>query len=429
MEKNVIEKYELIDGHAVIDENYNIITANEEMYRFIGISVHCSVIDIIHQVDLDDFIDVANCLREGQNKDMVIRMRRSDNSYRWMLIHLARYQFISAETSFEYLEMHASDILALQKQNGSLQNTLQNFRHLLAMENELFFTYDYQTHIYQINNFIDNEIHNIVEMNVYEFRDILTKEHFISEDSAEEFEAYCGDLEKGTVSYTHIFKTNFLTKKSEYDAAEFRGMTIYDNSRPRKAVGSIRNLTNSNGIYSNIHTYQHNGNKECMSYDDVRQFCNNNILYNPHCELTLVLMEMDRWPELLKDLGSTAAERLYTTTLSTTRQMVGYRGIVCELQKNLICIAIRDINSEVSLRSFLEALRNQITWNNQLTNAYRDVTFSIGVARYPQNGKDLSNVHRKLVRALEIAHERGHNRYIIYREHLHGELPEMTENS
>ena len=29
IEKNIIEKYELIDGHAIIDMNYNIITANE----------------------------------------------------------------------------------------------------------------------------------------------------------------------------------------------------------------------------------------------------------------------------------------------------------------------------------------------------------------------------------------------------------------
>lgn len=423
MEKNVIEKYELIDGHAVIDADYNIITANEEMYRFIGISVYCSVIDIIHQVDLDDFIDVANCLRDGQSKDMVIRMRRSDNSYRWMLIHLARYQFTSTDTSFEYLEMHASDILALQRQNGALQNSLQNFRHLLAMENELFFTYDYQSHLYQINNFIDNEIHNLVEMNVYEFRDHLVAGHFISDASYDEFEAYCKDLEQGTVSYTHIFETNFLTKKPEYDAAEFRGMTIYDNSRPRTAVGSIRNLSNSSGSYSNVHTYQHTGHTEAMSYDDIRQFCNNNILYNPDCQLTLILMEMDHLSELQVRLGAETAERLYDTMLSTTRDLIGYRGIMCELQKNLICIAIRDINSEVSLRSFLETLRNQITWNNLLNNSYDQTTFSIGIARYPQNGRELSKVHRKLVRALEIAHERGFGRYIIYREHLHGELP------
>lgn len=144
MEKNIIEKYELIDGHAIIDMNYNIITANEEMYRFIGISTMTSILESIHQVDLDDFMDVAHHLRQDQEADMVIRMRRSDNSYRWILLHIAHFQFVSTDNSFEYFELSASDILALKKQNATLQNNMQSFRHLLAMENELFFIYDYK---------------------------------------------------------------------------------------------------------------------------------------------------------------------------------------------------------------------------------------------------------------------------------------------
>ena len=35
MEKNIIEKYELIDGHAIIDMNYNIITANEVLSAYL----------------------------------------------------------------------------------------------------------------------------------------------------------------------------------------------------------------------------------------------------------------------------------------------------------------------------------------------------------------------------------------------------------
>ena len=110
MEKNIIEKYELIDGHAIIDMNYNIITANEEMYRFIGISTMTSILESIHQVDLDDFMDVAHHLRQDQEADMVIRMRRSDNSYRWILLHIAHFQFVSTDNSFEYFELSASDI-------------------------------------------------------------------------------------------------------------------------------------------------------------------------------------------------------------------------------------------------------------------------------------------------------------------------------
>ena len=51
MENNNIEKFELINGQAVINLNYNVITANEEMYRFIGTSTAAGIsfLEIIHQ--------------------------------------------------------------------------------------------------------------------------------------------------------------------------------------------------------------------------------------------------------------------------------------------------------------------------------------------------------------------------------------------
>ena len=148
----------------------------------------------------------------------------------------------------------------------------------------------------------------------------------------------------------------------------------------------------------------------------------NNIQYNPACEFSLMLLEIDDLDVMTAEAGKEYADSILYTALQTAKQMISYRGIVCEIEHNLICIAIRDINSEVNLRSFLESLRNQIAWNVLLMNGKKNLTFSIGIARYPQNGITMELVKKKLYRAFDIAHERGHNHYIIYREHLHGEI-------
>lgn len=75
---NYIDEYELTNGYAVVDRNFSIVTANEPMYLFLGMSKHYSIMDAIHQVDIDDFVDVANSLRPGIKKSMCIRMRRID---------------------------------------------------------------------------------------------------------------------------------------------------------------------------------------------------------------------------------------------------------------------------------------------------------------------------------------------------------------
>ena len=419
MEKNFIEKYELVDGHVIMDINFAVITANEEMYRFIGITTDCSIIEIIHQVDLDDFMNVAHNLRDGQASDMVLRMRRSDNSYRWMLVNLSRFQYRDSQTQFDYYELNASDILALKKQNSMLQNNLLDFRHLLAMENELFFVYDYKTNIYKVNNFIDNEIHNIIEMDIDELRTHIVSEKLISEDSIDSFNAYINDMKEATVSYSHTMKTNFITKKADFDTVEFRGSTIYKKNKPSKAVGSIRNSTDSSN-YSSVQTYTYNN--SILSYDDINKFCHNNITYNSNCEFALILMEFDNWDNYINEEGTDKANRIYDITLQTINNTLGYRGTVCKVSQNLLCIAIRDINQEIYLRAFIESLRTLIKWNVRLMGVNANVTFSIGVARYPLNGKDFRLLNKKLEKALEIANNKGHNRYIIYKEHLHGEM-------
>ena len=65
MKNNNIEKYELIDGISIVDRDFTVLTANEQMYRFIGNSAHHSLISIIHQVDLDDFTEVCNTIKMG----------------------------------------------------------------------------------------------------------------------------------------------------------------------------------------------------------------------------------------------------------------------------------------------------------------------------------------------------------------------------
>lgn len=64
------------------------------------------------------------------------------------------------------------------------------------MENELFFIYDYKTHNFKINNFIDNEIHNIIDMDISELTSKMEDEHLISDDTIDEYNAFVADMKK-----------------------------------------------------------------------------------------------------------------------------------------------------------------------------------------------------------------------------------------
>lgn len=420
MEKNLIEKFELLDGNAIVDMNYCVITANEQMYRFLGISASViSIIESIHQVDVDDFMDVCENLKEDEYVDMVLRIRRSDNSYRWILLHIAKFAYRSEDNEFEYLEINASDILSLKRRNMTLQDTIKVFRQSLNIKNETFMIYDYRTKRYQINSILNDEIHNIIDMNIMNLKDKIETQHLIDDSTMDEYNAYCKDIKEGTLSYKHIFKTNILNDTCEFDTVELAVHTIYQNDKPSKAIGSIHNLSDK-VIYEKEEKEKSDNNKDASL--ELYQFCVDSILYKANCEFSLILFEIDGYEEMKQQKGANYAQDLYKIALRTTSQLVGQRGIVCDIKQNLIGIVVKDINNEVVLRAFIESLRNQISWNVLLTHDNRQITFSIGIARYPQNGLDIDIVYKKLYQALNICHMRGENRYIIYREHLHGEL-------
>ena len=62
--------------------------------NFFGAVRKAAISDAIHQVDIDDFINVSNNLRIGQSKSMVLRMKRVDNSYRWVLMDIKKTLYV-----------------------------------------------------------------------------------------------------------------------------------------------------------------------------------------------------------------------------------------------------------------------------------------------------------------------------------------------
>ena len=64
-----IGKYELLEGYAMVNKNFHIVTANEAMYQFMGIAKRYDIVDVIHPVDLDDFINTSNKEQREQLKN------------------------------------------------------------------------------------------------------------------------------------------------------------------------------------------------------------------------------------------------------------------------------------------------------------------------------------------------------------------------
>jgi len=423
MRANIIETYELINGYVIVDNSFNIITANEAMYKFLGISSHYSVIDSIHQVDLDDFIDVANSLRMGAKKTLCIRMKRVDNSYRWVLIDMERKSLNSTEET-EYLELNISDIIALRNYNKSLQTTIKSFTHIMAMDNEIFFTYDYSDKLLTFYTFVDNELFVLMKDSMKNIKNILLERNDVAEDSLSDFELLCEDVLSGKVEYSYTLNISLLDNKAHaYYRTLVQGSTIFSELKPIKSVGSFKTLDETGHNYAKK-TTKLSSSDFLKDSKDLEQYCINNVKIDPKCNLSIIWLEIDNIADYRLQKGDVSADNMLKIARETILKVIEYRGVLCAIDEKTFAIVLKDTNAEISLRAFLEYIRTRIYWECRLIDSDYRMRFSIGIARYPENGKSMSIISKKLNRAVEIAKQKGGNRYIIYKEAVHGEIEE-----
>lgn len=294
---NHIDEYELIDGYAVVDTNFTIVTANEPMYMFLGMSMHYSIMDTIHQVDLDDFVDVANSLRPGIKKSMCIRMRRIDNSYRWVLVDIKK-KLLPGTDSSEYLELQISDVLVIRELNKKLQQHITGF------------------------NRTDENADSLVT----------------------------------------------------------------------------------------------------LSETDMHDFFSRSIKEDNNCQLSFIYLEVDNIGQFKAQHTEEEINRISQVIEEVILKAIDKRGILVRVDAFKYTIAVKNVNTEVKLRAFLEHIRTMISWNCKFIDPAYNISFSIGIGRYPENGTDIRLITLKIKRAIELARSKGGNRYIIYKEFIHGEI-------
>ena len=416
------DKYELTDGSAIIDSNFVIVTANESLYRFMGVFTIYTIIDIIHQVDLDDFIDVANSLRPNSEKSMVIRMKRFDNSYRWMLTKVKR--FISNSDSIstkEYIELHVSDILAVEKQKNSYSESLLKGNHIMAIEGNIYFSYDCLTSMISFFTYVDNKILQMSECPLSAWMKDLIDNNFVDTEATNELALLYDDFINCKNEFYYNLKSSYFSFDHQFENLVIKASTLFIKMKPSIIVGSIQNNDNCGMGYSR-YTYLHSREYELFSFTDINNYVYENILINSQCQISLILMEIDNFDELKNTQGDNFVTELYSSIINTTKEIVGSRGVVGSSKYGTVYIAIKNITSDLSTRAFIESLRNQISWNHKINNQEYDITFSIGISRCPFNGTNHEILLKKSLRALDIAKEKGRNRFIIYLDNVYGDI-------
>ena len=148
-----------------------------------------------------------------------------------------------------------------------------------------------------------------------------------------------------------------------------------------------------------------------------------NISYNKNYRFAFIKVHIDNITEFKDTHGEKAYNTILDIIKETLLKVVEYRGVAGNPDNETeYVVIVKDLYNESELRAFIEYMRSRIIWECKAFDVSFMPLFSIGIGRYPDNGTDFKVITDKLIKATDIAISKGGNRYIIYKEDIHGEL-------
>ncbi|HTN35116.1 MAG TPA: EAL domain-containing protein [Marinobacter sp.] len=135
-------------------------------------------------------------------------------------------------------------------------------------------------------------------------------------------------------------------------------------------------------------------------------------------KVALMFMDLDNFKHINDSLGHGVGDELLKSTAKRLQGCVRHSDTVCRQGGDEFVVLLNEVekvhDAVIMAEKIIEAMAHpHLVGDNQL-----NITFSIGISIYPDDGKDLDTLARKADAAMYQAKEKGRNTYQIFIEEM-----------
>lgn len=155
-----------------------------------------------------------------------------------------------------------------------------------------------------------------------------------------------------------------------------------------------------------------------MNHDAIMEYCNEYIASKPKDNVTLAVIQIDNSAQLIDTFGEDFYKDVLKRTADIIKDAVGNRGKYGRISADQMIIAVDGLYDNESIRSVLRPIKNGVNWMYGSGDDLK-ISCSIGSATYPSDGPDFDTVYMIADKMLQLAIDKGKDKYLIYIEELH----------
>ena len=413
----------VIIGNVTTDAHFHMLYADADYFHYFGDDVLYSILRTVHDADTERLLETAAALRDGQTEQIALRMRGASGSWRWMLAG------ITARSSGEHrrFQLNLSDAALIRRQltERTAENT--EYRFYLNLMRDLAFRYSFRTGRIRLMTFDVCRENVITDMPLKAWKQQAIEQGMVNERDLPAFEKLCADIEAGVCRFQYEIETSVCALGKRMETCAFRGVTCSDAPGRRTVLGTV-------GFLHAKYKSKEPGWLLEATRDSASDLLNKNAITahaktvlagQPADALALVLLNIDGFREINERFGHLFGDEVLFTFSHILKSEIGTRGTAGRIGGGMFMLVLEHIADETDLRGILRAIRTKLEWAWESAGEKKapvHVTCSMGAACYPADARTYEELFRRADKALYIAREKGHNRYIIYDVNKHGSV-------
>lgn len=403
-------------GTATIDEALQLRKSNETFFSFMGANIYGTVVDFIHEQDIERFQSAfRELVKEERSKNKVVVRKRDDSKETWLLINMSKGIHDLNDVTPVHLEFYAITDDKSLSEDGTWRDR-EVYEAFFGMMSGTMLLYDSESEQLDIRAGIADQTLSLYHGTFEDWRDNFMPER-LAKVSLKEFDILCKNMKAGNSAFQHTIETNAFSKDEDMHSFSFRFRTMASGSSFR-VLGCITSDAGDSENIAESSDYVMDSGLPILDKRSIINFAKGAFRTNQESTY-LVIMDLDNFKTVNDTFGHLFGDEVLLRTVEIVKNCIGRMGMLGRIGGDELMLVLTSIESQVELRNLLRSIRTDIEWSFKGEKEGLNVTCSIGVAAYPDNGNSYDKVFQLADRMLYIAKNKGKNRYIIYTPEIH----------
>lgn len=405
-------------AYGAIGAGHAILNGDEFFYHFLGKNSCYGLDMLIHEEDRPFFYDAVERMRQ-KPQHLIVRLRNYNDHYRYIYLRMMlNGRMIDGYPSYN---IEFNDIMGIQESYIKYVFNMKKYRKFMELSSNIFFEYVFDKDELNIYKYMNSKSIPVCRWNMKALQKQTDEDERWSEQEKNALNTFCENVRSG-YDYFHIRLCGKLFYSDKLSGNyQIVGGTLFDVDHKKMAVGIMMGDTQNEEVAYYLTEAARDSGTGLLNKRAISEYAMEK-LQGAQKPMYLAIMDVDDFKRVNDEYGHMFGDEVLMRVSSILRSVLGTRGIAGRFGGDEFLLVLEGVSEENDLRRILKTIGKHISWAYNGIVKGLNLTTSVGISRYPDDGTGYDQLFKVADKSLYIAKAKGKNRFIIYDEKKHGAL-------